>query len=318
MEFKITDDVSVSKPSKAIGGTELMRDALYEKVKPELWNNLKLIISKITDLDDSKNKLLWLHDLAQDPQYGDLKNQIDIFERFIFVSHWQQNMFQTYHNIPWNKSVVIRNAIEPIEIHEKPKDTKTKFIYTSTPHRGLGILYKAVELLGETRDDFEVDVYSSFSIYGWDQKQVEAQDFFNKISEHKNINYHGTVSNAEVRKALKNSHIFAYPSIYQETYCLSLVEAMSAGCMCLIPNLGALPEIGASFPVMYHYEDNPIDHAVLFANIMNQAIDMYWDNGIQNKLVMQKHHTNANHSWDSRIVEWTVFLENLQEDMKGK
>ena len=64
------------------------------------------------------------------------------------------------------------------------------------------------------------------------------------------VNYYGTITNDEIREMLKTQHIMAYPSVYEETSCLTMIEACSAGCLCVIPNLGALPETGANFPWM--------------------------------------------------------------------
>ena len=40
----------------------------------------------------------------------------------------------------------------------------------------------------------------------------------------------------ELKKSLASSHIFPYPSTYRETFCLALLEAMSAGLLCVHPN----------------------------------------------------------------------------------
>ena len=41
------------------------------------------------------------------------------------------------------------------------------------------------------------------------------------------MTYHGFKPNDVVRKALSEAHIFAYPSIWVETSCISAIEAMS-------------------------------------------------------------------------------------------
>ena len=76
------------------------------------------------------------------------------------------------HGVPYSESIILRNAIDPIEVGEKPKDT-IRLIYHSTPHRGLELLVPVFEKLCETHDDIELDVYSSFKIYGWEERSEE-------------------------------------------------------------------------------------------------------------------------------------------------
>lgn len=91
---------------------------------------------------------------------------VDSIDYFIYVSHWQYNKFREIYKIPEYKSFVIKNATHAFDIVEKQKDNKIKLLYTSTPWRGLAVLIKSIEILNKTREDFEVDIYSSTKIYG--------------------------------------------------------------------------------------------------------------------------------------------------------
>ena len=64
------------------------------------------------------------------------------FERIVFVSHWQREMFQRYnYGIPLEKILTVHNAIMPIlevdkvEMNVEGSDSKFRIAYTSTPHR---------------------------------------------------------------------------------------------------------------------------------------------------------------------------------------
>ena len=94
-------------------------------------------------------------------------------------------------------------------------------------------------------DNVHLDVFSSFNAYGWAERDEPYQELFDKIEAHPQMTYHGFKPNNIVRNALQKAHIFAYPSIWMETSCIALMEAMSAGLMCVHPNLAALPETAA-------------------------------------------------------------------------
>lgn len=267
----IRDDMT----RKAQGGTELLAQRLIDNVPKKHLRDWQIHISRMSDVDETKKQLLWVHDLAGDPAVSHLKNGgWNNFERIIFVSHWQQEMYNLYLGVPYAKGTVIHNAIDPIEPHKKPNDGKIRLIYTSTPHRGLHILYGVFDALCKIYDNIELDVYSSFKLYGWEERDRPYQELFEKLKEHPHINYHGSVSNDKVRDALKKADIFAYPSVWQETSCLCLIEAMSAELTCVHSSLAALPETSMMQTMMYTYSDNENHHANVFYANLHSAISL--------------------------------------------
>ena len=131
-----TNELSVN----AKGGTELMLELLHNNIPKDLLDFFQIIPSRVRDVDDSKIKIYWLHDLPGDPESEHLRQGgWNRFDKLVFVSNWQMQAYQKHYGLPWHKCVVLHNAIEPIPAVEKPKD-KIKLIYHTTPHRGLNIL----------------------------------------------------------------------------------------------------------------------------------------------------------------------------------
>jgi glycosyltransferase involved in cell wall biosynthesis len=298
----------------AKGGTELMMERLYQSLDKDLLEQCQIIPSRVRELDETKVRILWQHDLPGDPESEHLKNGgHDRFHKIVFVSNWQMQQYINHYNIPWSKCVVMQNAIMPIEPHEKPKD-KIKLIYTPTPHRGLQILVPVFEKLCEEFDNIELDVYSSFKLYGWEQRDEPFKELFDRCRSHPKINYHGTVSNEELREALKSAHIFAYPSIWPETSCLCLLEAMSAGLICVHPNFAALSETASNWSYMYQWNENPSAHAGTFHMILSDAIKSIDDNNVQNKLDFQKSYINGFYNWEGRKHQWAALIRSLLDE----
>ena len=151
---------------------------------------------------------------------------------------------------------MIPNAIEK-QYEPKDKDMETiRFIYHTTPHRGLQLVVPIFDTLSKIYENIHLDVYSSFKIYGWEQRDKPYEDLFERIKEHPKMTYHGSVSNQEVLTALDNSHIFMYPCIWQETSCIALIEAIRSGVICVHPNYGALTETAEGSTIVYDYTDN--------------------------------------------------------------
>ena len=324
MSLTIIDDSEVQSASemnqdgtwnKAQGGTELMNKALYERVDNDLLEEFFIIKSRVRKLDETKQNVLWLHDLWGDPEVQHLKQQDSRsrFAKLVFVSNWQQYGYNIALGVPYGNGIVIRNAIDPIEYKDKPTD-QIRLIYHTTPHRGLELLVPVMEYLAkEHGNTIHLDVYSSFNAYGWPQRDEPYLDLFEQIKSHPNMTYHGFQPNHVVREALQQAHIFAYPSIWQETSCIAMIEAMSAGCEVVCPNLGALPETAGSFATMYNWTEDSNHHANIFAQVLNQSIIRHRDDGQQTKLMFQKNWIDNFYNWDVRAAEWTGLLRALQK-----
>ena len=113
-------DIPQHKPGNmaenSMGGTELLTMELFKRLPEEYKNYFQFVISRVNkeDLED-KPRLYWLHDLALDPVHDFLREPegLNLFDKLIFVSHWQQQSFQNFLRIPYSKGVVIKNAIDP-------------------------------------------------------------------------------------------------------------------------------------------------------------------------------------------------------------
>jgi glycosyltransferase involved in cell wall biosynthesis len=221
--------------------------------------------------------------------------------------------FAAYYGIPWSKFIVIENAIEPIDetLIQKPTD-KFKLIYHTTPHRGLEIVVPVFEKLAEKYDFIELDVYSSFKIYGWEQRDEQYKELFDKCKQHPQINYHGVVSNEDVRKAVAQAHVFAYPSIWAETSCISLMEAMSARCICVHPNYAALYETSGGTTVMYQWQEDRNQHAQVLYNHLDNIITNREDGVLYNVTNVTRSYANLRYTWPRVVSIWTDVLKMLK------
>jgi len=210
----------------------------------------------------------------------------------------------------------LKNAIEPIPLHTKPKNGPIRLAYISTPHRGLDVLigaFKAMKL-----ENVELDVYSSFKLYGWESQDKDWEPLYNACKETPNVNYHGTVSNEEIRTALQQTHILAYPNIYPETGCISVIEAMSAGCVVVCPNLAVLPETCANFAWMYGFVQDKTEHARKFAYVLKDAIDNFWEAPVQGGLAFQKQYFDMHYDIETTAKQWEMMLSTIKSNLEKK
>lgn len=308
----VRDETSINSR----GGTEIIASKLAERLDKELLKEFQIVVSRENDpLDESKIRLFWAHDLPGDPAsdqaLGD--GRWNRYHRIVAVSNWQMQAYINHYNIPYSKFIVLKNFIDPIEAHEKPTDV-IRLAYWSTPHRGLNILVPVFEKLCEKYDNIELDVYSSFNLYGWGQRDEQFKSLFDQCKNHPKINYVGTVDNSVIRENLKSTRILAYPSIWAETSCIVLMEAMSAGLVCVHPNYGALPETAANFSLMYQWHEDLNAHANIFYGVLDNAIENINSEYLSSRLSVQTYYANIFYGWQLRKLEWEAFLRTVVKE----
>jgi UDP-glucose:(glucosyl)LPS alpha-1,2-glucosyltransferase len=303
--------------ANAKGGTEQMMERLHQSTSPEVLNEFQIIPSRVRSLDDTKIRIFWAHDLPGDPEATKAlgNNGWNRFHQIVFVSNWQMQNYISMYDIPWSKCVVLHNAIVPIEPnqtrYDPDTDNKIRLIYHTTPHRGLNILLPVFEKLAAENDRLVLDVYSSFGVYGWTERDEEFSDLFDFCRRHPQVNYHGAVSNDEVRTALATTDIFAYPSIWPETSCLALIEAMSAGCVCVHSNYGALYETAGNYTYMYQFQEEVTQHAGYLYSNLKATIDSFGSTGFERTALMSKAHADSFYNWSTRALQWESMLKSL-------
>lgn len=310
---------------KAKGGTELLMERLYSAVPEELLNNFQIIPSRVRDLKEDKIRILYCHDLENDPESEQAlgNSRWQNYHLIVFVSNWQMQRFIYKFNIPWTKCLVIKNSIELGDMPNFKINNKIRLVYTSTPHRGLDLLVPVFKELKKKYSDIELDVFSSFALYGWKERDKQYQHLFDECKSTDGINYHGTVSNSEVRKSLQNSHILAYPNTWQETSCLCLIEAMASSCYCVHPNYGALYETSGETTDIYQYIEDKSQHAYSFMQVLDNRIKYLIDNYHKyDKEELNPYHVNMynfvnlHHNTKIQHKKWKVVLENLLLNVK--
>lgn len=297
----------------ANGGTELMARRVVNTIPQELLENVQIIHSRIRDIDPDLKKILYLHDLPNDPEMERLSDPEfrKQFSKIVFVSNWQQQMFNLVLGIPFSEGVVIPNAVEIPEFHEKPVGGPIRMIYHTTPHRGLELLIPAFKEASK-HFNLHLDVFSSFNAYGWGDRDKQYEHLFGEMKELSNVVNHGFKQNDIVREFLSDAHLFAYPNIWPETSCIALIEAMVHGCYCLHSSLGALPETSLGLTQMYGYHEDKNLHVNEFYRQLMVALDVISKNrNVYNTKTIPNEVHQFKYDWNRSKDHWIELLRNL-------
>ena len=300
----------------SFGGSENQLRLLLKYLPDRSFKDINLILNNANyDLiEEDKINILWMHHFVdqKEAQNLGLKDFVQKLDHIVFNSNWNWKKHIDQFEIPKNKSVVIKNAIEKIDFEEKPKD-KINLVYHTTPWRGLALLLKVFKNLD--LKNIELNVCSSTIIYGKKFDSVLGKKFkniFNECKNTKNINYFGFVDNKKIIQMLKKMHIFSHPSIWPETSCIAAIESMAAGCEVVTTNLGALTETCSSFGTFVNFDRNFDSLEKKYSEVLLNSIKNFWSNENQNKLKLQRETINATYSWNARSIEWKNFFNETR------
>jgi glycosyltransferase involved in cell wall biosynthesis len=312
-----------SKASK--GGTEIIKYGLQDRLPKELSSKFQIVTDRFEELDETKIRLYWSHlDPDHNEQtlaylgYEDIKPLANggwnKFHKLIFVSYTQMENWIREYDIPRSHCTVMKHALEPIQLQQKPKD-KIVLVHHSNPQRGLSLLVDVFEKLCEEYDNIELKVHSSWNIYGMNkwEKDYEQGDLYQRLQRHPKIHNIGYLPNEELKKSLVSSHIFPYPNIMPETFCLSLLEAMNAGLLCVHSSLGCLPETASNWTMMYDYHEKIPQHEERFYRELKKAIEIVNNEETQEHLRKQKEYVDYLFNWERRTQDWINLLESLKD-----
>jgi len=301
----------------SFGGSENQMRLLLKNFPDENFKNINLILNNANHdlIEKDKINILWMHHFVNQKEAQNLssKDFVQKLDYIVFNSNWNSENHIYQFKIPKNKSVVVKNAIEKIDVEEKPKD-KINLIYHTTPWRGLALLLKVFKNLN--LKNVELNVCSSTIIYGKKFDSVLGKTYesiFNECKNTKNVNYFGFLDNKKIIQMLKKMHIFSHPSIWPETSCIAAIESMAAGCEVVTTNLGALTETCSSFGTFVNFDRNFDSLEKKYSEVLFNSIKNFWSNENQNKLKLQRETINATYSWDVRSIEWKNFFNEARK-----
>ena len=303
--------------NECLGGSENQLRLLLKYLPDESFKDINLILNNTNNdlIEKDKINILWMQHFVNQEEVKNLesKDYVNKLDHIVFNSNWNFEKFQYQFKIPESKSIVIKNAIENITPSKKPTD-KINLIYHTTPWRGLVHLLKIFKNLN--LQNVELNICSSTIIYGKKFDSIlgkQYENIFRECKNTKNVNYLGFVENNKIINLLKSMHIYAFPSVWPETSCISAIEAMAAGCEIVSSNLGALYETCAPFGTFVTFDRNFENFEKKYQKVLGRSIENFWSEENQKKIKLQQEVINLTYSWSTRSKEWLSFFEEARK-----
>jgi len=214
------------------------------------WRNAALFDAPVV----AGLRLLWVHDIFAGG--GAHKNLLRA-DRVLALSQWHAGFVVDHHNLPKSQVLVTRNGIDFSRFTPRAEIVRDphRAVYSSSPDRGLAVLLQVWPKIRERVPDASLDVYYGF--FNWrkaaearkDTEQLQVIDALEQmlvdLAPH-GVRSHGRVDQATLADAFMGAGVWAYPTWFSETSCITAMEAQAAGLRIVTSSIAALNEtVGA-------------------------------------------------------------------------
>jgi glycosyltransferase involved in cell wall biosynthesis len=271
----------------------------------------------------AKVTLCWVHDVW----VPDLTHARALrFDKFLCLSNWHRSFMLGYHKfIHPDQVMVTRNGIDLDKFRPSDKFPVTRnshrAVYSSSPDRGLEIAIRTWPRIRQQVPDAELHVYYGFENWEMCARQVNdvkqlgriasIRDQLNSAKDY-GVQFHGRVNQEELAREFKRSGVWAYPTWFHETSCITAMEAQAAGLEIVTSPLAALNETVGSRGVMINGDPNSDEYASSFVEAVVKA--MLNDN-VERRISLQNYAFD-NFGWDKLADEWNGMLINITKEVE--
>lgn len=212
---------------------------------------------KPTAVDDThalraKSRVLWVHDISCGPELNQVRELR--YDRILCLTEWHKKFFTScYPQLNPAKVIVTRNGIDPARF-KRPDGLKRnphRVVYSSSPDRGLLALLNAWTVVRKEVPTAELAVFYGFGNWKFMAQQMgpDGKAHLRLIQhiEHlcrtlPGVTFRDRVSQDELAREFMASGVWAYPTWFQETSCITAMEAQAAGLAIVATDRAALKE----------------------------------------------------------------------------
>lgn len=200
----------------------------------------------------SRKKVLWMHDIATKRAMGMAFEAMQwAIDEVWTVSEWHRQQVHTATGYPLSHIVALRNGIvKHDDVPASDFRAQRQLVYAARPERGLDNLIRPGGVM-----DFLPEYTLKVAMYDHFPEHMRGyyEGIFARMRQMQNVEYVGSLPNAELRQMIGSSEAYIYPTQFEETSCILARECIERGTPIFTTKTGALPETVGSSGV--YFED---------------------------------------------------------------
>ena len=193
----------------------------------------------------AKEYYCWVHDIWLANQSNAYIGQ-DKVNKYLVLSDWHREFFKGHHRVPDNQVHKTFNAISEYRFLSEKPPVGNRLIYSSSPDRGLDVLLKVFPKIKQRVPDLELHIFYGFE--NWeksaqakgDQNSLNYMEQLKSFMNQPGVYYHGRIDQSKLAQEFLKSKLWAYPTNFTETSCITAMEAMATGTPIVCTDLAGL------------------------------------------------------------------------------
>lgn len=302
-------------------------EAVYEKIKERTFDYIVICGGNVIGYKEMMKKfpyeknIVYLHGtalMAQELQ--------EVYKYFIVVSDYVGNIFKRSNLLTPDRIKVLKNGIdyksfvqtisqeEKRALREKYKiqqdDITIMFCGRTVKEKGIKELLLAFKNM-KNRDNCKVVIVGNSNFANEVQTEYDKQ--LKEIAKEVNdkVIFTGFIPNKELYKIHQIADIAVVPSMFEEAFCLVVVEAMASGLPVITTDSGAIPEIvDDTCAFMIKRDEELIQNMTEKLELLSQDEELRRKMGQNGKKIAEKY--NEHHYY----LEFCKTIEEIDKNNK--
>lgn len=256
----------------------------------------------------------WTQHAHDQPAVGNLRDPAfrAVWDAYVLISDWQAERFAETFGLPLDRTRILRNAVSPAFAGRTPQPLAPTPVlaYTSTPFRGLDLLLEAFPKIRAAVPGTTLKVFSSMGVYRVAPENDQYAALYAACRAIPGVEYIGSVPQPQLAEEMARVDALAYPNTFPETSCISVLEALAAGCAVVTSELGALPETAAGWGQLLPVPPDRDGFVAAFAALMVETLQSARRHpaAAEARRRQQMARLNAVATWTVRAREWEEWL----------
>ena len=247
----------------------------------------------------AKQVFVWAHDISLIP-YNNVNKLTDLevvlkyhenIDSCICLTNWHKELYEYKYPLLKDKIQIIANGIDfslfP-ESNKQCKKVKNRFIYSSSPNRGLKYLLKLWDNITKLLPDSELKIVG---------QESDDSEIIILIHHFKNVEHLGKKNPTELYEIMATCDIWFYPvTDFNETYCITALEVLYSNIVCLYYPIAGLIDTVGEYGIAVN-KDNELE---ILANLTEEKKD-------EMRIKGRKYVEEC--SWEYQMKTWLTLLQ---------
>lgn len=287
---------------------DLSCDVLITSRKPEAVDASHNVRRRVT--------LCWVHDIHCG---GALTHERALkIDKMLCLSDWHKgNVLNTYQYLHPSQVLRTRNGIDLVKFNKDILRNPHRAVYSSSPDRGMEVAVRIWPRVRERIPDAELHIFYGFQT--WEAcadagQKILINSLKKLLQDYSScgVFFHGRVSQSRLSEEYLKSGVWAYPTWFSETSCISAMEAHAAGLRMVTSPIAALNETVGPRGRMVAGDWLSLDYQNRFIDEVVRAM-MNPDNTDRESL---RSYAQNNFGWDSLAQEWEKMLFDVLDEVR--